>query len=215
MKRAILCTTLLLIATVTVVNAQSVEWYFNKMPLEMLPVLPLNSRKDLVDFYKNDRTAVMPTSLGGEMILKEMSDDYLFLQTSQVSDIQIKILSLSETKRIIAFITTADAQFKNSVIKFFDTDWKPFNEIKFPSISVRDFFDTEKAGKELSDRFENYCIRNFVEMKFSAKSDILTVRTSIKEDFGKELPVEFLPFIKDTISQAWRNGNFHIQTNQN
>lgn len=71
MKRAILCTTLLLIATVTVVNAQSVEWYFNKMPLEMLPVLPLNSRKDLVDFYKNDRTAVMPTSLGGEMILKE------------------------------------------------------------------------------------------------------------------------------------------------
>lgn len=214
MKRAILYT-LLLIVTVNGVNAQSVEWYFNKMPLEMLPALPMNSRKDLVDFYKNDRTAVMPTSLGGEMILKELSDDYLFLQTSQVSGIQIKILNLNDTTRVLAFITTADAQFRNSIIQFFDTDWKPLGDIKSPSISVKDFFDTEKAGKELSDRFENYCIRNFVEMKFRSESDIMTVSTSIKEDFGKELPAEFLPYIKDTISLEWRNGNFNIQTNLN
>ncbi len=212
MKRAILYT-LLLIVTVNGVNAQSVEWYFNKMPLEMLPALPMNSRKDLVDFYKNDRTAVMPTSLGGEMILKEMSDDYLFLQTSQVSSIQIKILNLDESKRVLAFITTADAQFRNSIIQFFDTDWKPLDLIKIPSITVKDFFNTEKAGKELSDRFENYCIRNFVEMKLSSKSDIMTVSTSIKEDFGKELPAEYLPYTKDTISLQWRNGNFNKQTN--
>jgi hypothetical protein len=207
MKNLILYS-VLIILSVTTINAQSVEWYFNKMPVEMLPLLPVNSRKDLVDFYKNERTAVMPTSLGGEMILKEMSDDYLLLQTSQASGIQIKILNLNETKRILALVTTVDVQYKNSTIQFFDADWKPLSDITLPPVSVSDFFDYEKGGKEMTERFEKFCIRNFVEMKFEPKSNILTLKSSVRQDFGEELPKEFLPFIKENISLKWENGLF-------
>src|SRR5574344_1776009 len=100
MKKFLLCI-LLIITQLTAVVAQSADFYFIKLPLDFLPDLPVNSRKDLVDFYKNERTSVMPSAFGGEMTVKEMSSSYLYLQTSSVTSLQMKLLPLNDSVNII------------------------------------------------------------------------------------------------------------------
>jgi hypothetical protein len=192
----------------SVIEAQTADWYFIKMPINLLPNLPVNSRKDLVDFYKNDRTAVMPAAFSGEMTLKKLSDDYLFLQTSDVSSLQIKLLPLNDSTKIIAFINTASAPMKNSIIRFYDTNWILLNSINVPKLTCLDFFDAMSSGKEIKDRFEKYCMRLFVELRLEPESNTLTAISSVKEDFKIDFPKEFLPFIKDSIKLSWQRGHF-------
>jgi len=208
MKKRIWLLFLVLLTTVSTVMAQSAEWYFIKMPVDLLPTLPINSRKDLVDFFKNERTAVMPAAFGGEMTLKVLSNDYLFLQTSQETNFQIKLLPVSDSIKIIAVVNSASAPLVNSILRFYDTDWKLLTTFVTPEISCLDFFDVSVAGKELSDRFNKYTFRLFVQLSFEAKSTDLTAVSSIKEDFKPDFPKEFLPFMKDSVKLKWKDGHF-------
>ncbi len=199
---------LLILSQLTTVVAQSVDFYFIKMPLDLLPDLPVNSRKDLVDFYKNERTSVMPSAFGGEMTVKEMSSSYLYLQTSSVTSLQMKLLPLNDSLNIISLIFTSSAPLKHSVIKFFDTDWKVIDSIKPPKADVLDFFDKTSAGSELSVKFKNKVIRNFIEFSFDKDSDDLILTNSVKEDLQGEFLPEFDPFLKKSIRLKWQKGKF-------
>ena len=63
--------------------AQPVAHYFTQMPAELLPGITIDTRKDLIDFYKNGKLSVMPAPFGGKIQLINLQDDYLFLQTSE------------------------------------------------------------------------------------------------------------------------------------
>lgn len=199
---------LILLLTVTASFSQSAEWYFIKMPADLLPTLPLNSRKDLVDFYKNERTSVMPAAFGGEMSLKVLKDDFIFVQTSQVTDMQIKLLPMNDTLKLIAVIHSASSPMKNSIISFYNTDWKPITGIWKNELTCLDFFDVAGSGEELSNRFKNHCIRFFIQLSFETGSNDLIVFSPIKEDSQGDFPQEFLPFLKDSFRIVWKNGKF-------
>lgn len=208
MKKKVWFLFIVLSTSFSATMAQSADWYFIRMPVDLLPNLPLNSRKDLVDFFKNERTAVMPAAFGGEMTLKELSEDFIFLQTSQVSSLQIKLLHLNDSSKIIAVINTASAPLLNSILRFYDTGWMLLNTVQSPDINCLDFFDIQGAGKEMSDRFDKYCMRLFVQLKFEPDSSDLTAISSVKEDFQIDFPKEFLPFLKDSVKFQWQNGHF-------
>jgi len=199
---------LLILTQLSTTEAQSIDFYFIKMPLDLLPDLPVNSRKDLVDFYKNERTSVMPSAFGGEMSVKEMSNSFMYLQTSGVSNFQIKLLPVNDSTNIISVIYTSSAPLKHSIIQFYDTDWKKISSINAPEVEISDFFDKASAGKELSDKFMKKVIRNFVEYSFEKDSEDLILTTSIKEDLQSEYLSDFDPFLKKSIRLKWQNGKY-------
>lgn len=182
---------------------------FVNMPMEILPNLPVNSKKDLVDFYKNGRTAIMPESFGGEMTLKTLSDDYIMLQTSSQTSMQLKMLKEGDgSSYIIALIFSAYAPLKDSRMQFYTSEWKPLNSIVAPKFTGMDFFDSLKAGKELSERFSKLCMRSFVYMEFQPDNNNLQAWSSIKEDIPDDLLKDFIPYIKDSVTVSWQNGYF-------
>lgn len=199
---------LLLLLTASASFSQSAELYFIKMPADLLPTLPLNSRKDLVDFYKNERTSVMPAAFGGEMTLKVLKDDYIFLQTSQATDMQIKLLPMNDTLNLIAVVHSASSPIKNSILSFYSTDWKPITGIWKNELTCLDFFNVSGAGEELSNRFKKHCVRYFIQLSFETGSNDLIVSSPIKEDSQGDFPQEFLPYLKDMFRIDWKNGRF-------
>ena len=199
-----------LMASLSGITAQTIDSCFINMPLEQLPTLPVNSRKDLVDFYKNGRIAVMPESLGGEMTLKILSKDYIKIQTSTQTSFQIKILPINDSTSILAVIHSASAPLKDSRLQFFTTGWKPIQNIDMQALTCLDFLDTEKAGKELSDRFSGLCMRNFIYLEFQPDNTMLNASSSIKEDLPKELLEDFLPYLKDSVALTWLDGRFEL-----
>ena len=193
--------------------AQTVDHYFCQMPANLIPTVPFDTRKDLVDFYKNGKTAVMPSVIGGEIVLKELSDDYLLLQTSESGDLQLKLLQVNDTLRVLALVNTVTAPMKDSRIVFYSITWQPLKEIVLPEITYLDFLDKEK-GKALgvADRFNEVCMRVFISYKFNQNSSLLIARSSLKEDIRPEIKKDFEPIIKDSIVFKLKDGRFIQQS---
>lgn len=189
--------------------AQSVEHYFFQMPANLIPTVSLETRKDLVDFFKNGKTAVMPTAMGGEVVLKELSEDYLLLKTSESSDIQLKMLQVNDTLHILALVHTVAAPMKDSRIVFYSTTWEPLGNIALPTISYLDFLNKEK-GKALGleNRYNEVCMRLFISYKFNMKSSLLVASSSLKEDIRPEIKKDFEPIIRDSLVFEWHKDHF-------
>lgn len=194
------------------VKAQSIAHYFTQMPANLIPAVSVDTRKDLVDFFKNSKSAVMPSAFGGQVVLKELTDDYLLLETSENADMQLKLLQVNDTLRVIALIHSVAAPLKDSRIQFYTTLWLPFNGIALPSITYMDFLDVEK-GKALglSDRFNQVCMRNFVFFKFKPNAPEMVAHSSIRADLRPELLNDFGTIVKDSITFFFDKDHFNLQ----
>ncbi|MDP4276374.1 MAG: DUF3256 family protein [Bacteroidota bacterium] len=190
------------------VTAQTIERCFIRMPMELLPTLPVNSRKDLIDFYKNDRIASMPAALNGTMTLKQLSDDYLLLQTTSQTTLQLKLLPVTDSTNILAVVYSTSGPLTDSRIRFYTTDWKPVTSFKAPVLNAFDFLDTTAAGPELSNRFNQVCVRLFIRFQLKPGTTTLTAFPSIKEDIPSELLEPFNTFMKDSVTVNWQHGGF-------
>jgi len=194
------------------VSAQSVAHYFIQMPASLTPTVTTETKKDLVDFYNNGKSAAMPSTLGGEVVIKELSDDYMLFQTSDKADMQLKLLRVNDTLRILAVVHTVAAPLKDSRISFYSLLWKPVTGIDFPQFTFLDFLDMEK-GKALglADRFREVSLRNFVSYKFKQNSPRMVVRSSVREDIRPEILKDFEPVMKDSLIFVWDNARFNLQ----
>jgi len=194
------------------IAAQNVAYYFVQMPSNQFPTISSESRKDLVDFFNNGKSAAMPSAFGGPIILKELSEDYLFLQTSENTDLQIKILAFKDTTRILAVVHSAAAPLKDSRICFYSTSWLPIQQVPVPNFTYLDFLNIEK-GKALglANRFAEVSLRNFVSVRFESNSQKMVVHSSIREDIRPEILKDFEPILKDSLQFIWQNSRFNLQ----
>jgi len=206
---------LLFLAFLTIFStatAQSISHYFVQMPDKMISTVKIETRKDLVDFIKNGKTAVMPAVFGGEVILKELSEDYLLLQTSESSDIHLKLLHINDSLRVLAVVTTVAAPLRNSRIQFYSTLWEPLFNMVFPKFTYLDFLDVDKAKSlGLANRFNELSLRNFVAYKFQKDSPQMVVHTSLRKDISPEILKDFDSVIKDSLTYDWNQGIFYLQ----
>jgi len=201
-----------LLTAFSTATAQSISHYFVQMPEKLIPTVKVETRKDLVDFFKNGKSAIMPAAIGGEVILKEMSEDYLLLQTSESADIQLKLLQVNDSLRVIAVVTTVAAPLRNSLIQFYSTLWEPILNITFPQFTYLNFLDVEKAKTlGLADRFNEVSLRNFVAYKFQKDSPQIIVYSSLRKDISPEAQKDFEVVLKDSLTYDWNKGIFYLQ----
>ena len=95
---------------------------FASMPDSILPYLTRNNRLDCIDFIRNDMKAVVDNSLGGKSELKELTDDYLSMQLSPTSFIEIKMLP-EGSDTIVCLNRTFQLPEPDSHITLYHTDW--------------------------------------------------------------------------------------------
>ena len=200
-----------LLSEMSGVKAQTISYYFIKMPVNLIPSVSIDTRRDLVDFYNNGKSAVMPSAFGTEVVLKDMSENYLLLQTSENAEMQLKLLQVNDTLQVLALIHTVAAPLKDSRISFYSTTWQPLSKLEMPQLSFLDFLDVDKGrALGLGNRFNEVCLRNFVSYQFSKNTPILVTHSSIKEDLRPDILKDFEPVIKDSIIFVFKNGRFNL-----
>jgi hypothetical protein len=109
------------------VNAQDVGALFTAMPDELLPQLASATRKNLVEQFKGSKEATAQNTMNGDVKLEALTDNFLQLQVSEVSQIQIKLLPLINNSYIICMVNTVKGPAADSRIDFYTTDWKPLD----------------------------------------------------------------------------------------
>ena len=121
--------------------------FFIDIPDQYLPQLEDAWRKDLVGLYQSGKPAVLENMMDGNSTLQKLTSDYLLLQITERSTMEIRLLPLINHTLIACVITTVFAPVADSRVAFYTMEWQPL-----PASEVFKQADTDSFIKEDIDR---------------------------------------------------------------
>lgn len=102
----------------------SIKEVLKSMPNSITPLLEKNTKLNFIDYIDAGQKAVEKNRLGGKSELMKLTDTRALIQMTEVSTMDIKLLSTPEPA--IGIITTvrSDSTTFASVIKYYSPDWQ-------------------------------------------------------------------------------------------
>ena len=126
----------LLAISLSSLHAQDMKTVFVSMPDSVLPLLTKVNREDCVDFLASNMKAVVKNRFGKQVELKKLTPDYLQMQTSARSTLEMKLLPMSDSTQVICMVNTVCASACDSRISFYTPQWKPLPKEDFLQLPV-------------------------------------------------------------------------------
>ena len=181
-------------------KAQNMAEVFVAMPDEYVPQLEDAWRKDLVDLYNSGENAQLKNNMNGTSRLVKLTKDYLLLESTERTTLELKLLPLVNNTFVICKIITVKAPVADSRIAFFSPDWKPLNASDLLEPVTARWFIREDADKE-SMAFQESTSRldmDLFEYKLSPDDYTLTQIYTTPQYTDKETQKKLRPFLKDS-----------------
>lgn len=182
------------------VKAQEMDALFISMPDQNIPQLENAWRKDLVDLYKSGKDATLKNTMNGSSSLKKLTSDYLLLQATERSSIEMKLLPLVNNTNVICMIRTVNGPVADSQIEFFTTDWQPLAVSDLFTPVDADWFikdDTDKNSNAFQDAASRLDM-DLIQYTLSPDNLTLTATYTTPLYLSREDRKAVIPFIKES-----------------
>ena len=208
MKKILLLISLLL---PSLMQSQNIKDVFINMPDSMCLLLTKNNRADFADFLESNMRAQVKNKFENMSEMKTLTKDYLLLETTSASTLQMKLLPVNDSVNVICAVETYNGPASDSHISFYSTDWKdlPMSDfITLPSVDVflqvSDTIDIEKRNLALKK-----ADMSLIKADVSPDSQTLIFTYTTIDYLDKDSSEELCSFLKtDPVVYEWRNGHF-------
>ncbi len=192
-------------------KAQDMAPLFAAMPDALVPQLEDAWRKDLIDLYNAGKEAKLKNTMNGFSTLQKLTSDYLLLQVSDNSTIELKLLPLVNDTEIIGMITTVDGPVPDSRIAFYSTDWKPLDASGLFTPPVGHWFI--KEGVEKNGEAYRHAVSmldtDLVRYRFSPDAQTLTATYTTPLYLSEKDREKVLPYLRESPKvYSWRKFRF-------
>lgn len=210
MKQFIL--SILLSTLVFGLKAQDMASVFAAMPDQQIPQLESAWRKDLIDLYTSGKEARLKNTMNGFSALQKLTSDYLLLQVTERSRLEMKLLPLVNNTYVVCVVTTVDGPVPDSWVEFYTTDWQPLQaEDLFTPVSAEWFLKEEVDKNEAA--YQDAVSRLDMELihyTLSPEEETLTATYTTPLYLDEEEREKVMLFIKpDPKVYTWEK--FHFQ----
>ncbi len=174
MKRLIFSVLLFFVSFLA--SANTMSEVFIKMPDHIIVQLEEAWRKDLVDLYVSEKTAVLDNTMGGRSTLQRLTDNYLLLQLTEANTIELKLLPLVNNTYIICMVTTVYGPVADSRVSFYTTEWNVLPAKKMYSPVAHDWFWKENADSSSIAYYDAEMLldMDLIKYSLSAEEETLT-----------------------------------------
>ena len=197
MKRLFL--SILLCVFVWGMKAQEMDAVFVAMPDQYVPQLENAWRKDLIDLYNSGKEAKLKNTMNGFSTLKKLTDDYLLLQVTDRSTVEMKLLPLVNNTYDVCMITTVYGPVPDSQVEFFTTDWKPLDAADLYTPVSAEWFIKDDADKSRIAFIEATTRLDMDLRKYSLSPDnqMLTEEYTTPQSLSEAERKRVEPFLKN------------------
>lgn len=169
MKRVSIAFIVFMVLVCGRVEAQDLRTLFVEMPDTLLPLLTANDRRDMIDFRDAGMTTPVSNRLDGKSRITALTDDYLSLELSRSSSMQIKMINCVGGDTLLCVVNTVAAEACDSRIHFYNTRWERVDGPYFTMPSIADFFHPSDSVAKALDICDIY----LVKLSLSPDSDSL------------------------------------------
>ena len=191
--------------------AQNMKSVFVSMPDSIAPLFTKVNKEDCIDFLDSGMKAVVTNRFGKKSEMKVLSDDYVLVQSTESSTLEMKLLPLNDSIKVVCMVKTVCASACDSEIHFYTSDWNK-------ELAVTDFLvmpDIDMFFLSSDSAFDDYdLIRKKVDMhlvKASLSKDdaSLTFIYTTPDYLNKDDREKLLPYLrKEPIVLKWQDGKF-------
>lgn len=192
-------------------KAQDMATLFVSMPDQKIPQLESAWRKDLIDLFKSGKEARLKNTMNGYSILQKLTPDYLLLQSTGRSTVEMKLLPLVNNTHVICVVTTIKAPVADSRVEFFTTEWQPLDAADlFTPVSAAAFL---KPGADKENPDYQYALSRLdmemVQYDLSPDNLTLTATYTTPLYLSSEDREKVMPFLESSpVVMNWEKYHF-------
>lgn len=181
-------------------KAQEMDAVFVIMPDQYVPQLENAWRKDLIELYNAGKEATLKNTMEGVSTLKKLTDDYLLLQVTERSTVEMKLFPLVNDTYVVCMVTTVYGPVPDSRVEFFTTDWKPLEPADFYEPVTAGWFVRDDADRNSTAFVEasSYLDLNLMKYSLSPDSQTLTAEYTTPQYLSAAERKRVEPFLKNT-----------------
>ncbi len=201
----------LLLLLLCPVQAQQMKDLFIRIPDSLSLLLTKVNREDFADFLESNMKARVKNRFEGISEMKKLTPDYLFLQETSQSTVEMKLLPVNDSLKVICYVKTACAPACDSRVRFFSTDWKELPASDYLLLPKEDVFYqlTDTTDRDKMERLRAKADMYLLKASLSSDSLALTFTYTVPEYLNEEESVELSPFLrKDPVVLEWKNGRY-------
>lgn len=187
---------------------------FIEMPASVLELLNKSTRMDMLDYYRADSIYHAKNLFDGESYLELVTPTYLKVNISSVSRMEIKILSGTKGKNVVAVSYTVDANGNqpDSKLFFFDSQMSPLEQSKIlKTPELKHFFKLDKGSLTSMKELESMVPFQTVEYTFSPNDDMLHGRLTVEESVDVDDYNIMKLFLLPELTWRWDGKKFKQQ----
>ena len=183
MKRRIILLAIILHASLSTLQAQTISALFTAMPDSILPLLTERNRHDMVDFYRNHMEAKVRNRLSDYALLDTLTDDYLRLTLSRVSTLEMKLLQTADSLPFVCLVRTLAAPARASHVEFYDSLWHRIHWLELSMPATRDYFPSipDSVASQIDFAQRSIDDLRLVEVTLSPFAPVVTFHLSTDE----------------------------------
>ena len=191
--------------------AQNMNSVFIAMPDSITPLLSQVNKEDCVDFLDSNMKAEVTNRFGGKTEMKVLTDDYVLMQTTPGSTLEMKLFPVNDSTKVVCMVKTVCASACDSEIRFYASDWSK-------ELSMDDFLqrpDVEAFYLPQDSITEEYTLTrkkadmDLMKASLSKDDASLTFIYTTPEYMNKEDKEKLLPGLrKEPIVLQWQDGKF-------
>ena len=191
--------------------AQDMKSVFVSMPDSVAPLLTKVNKEDCVDFLAYDMKAEVKNRFGGTTELKVLTDDYLFLQITKNSSMEMKLLPVNDSTKVVCMVKTVCASACDSEVHFYTSDWmQKLSTADFLSRPAGDVFflpaDSVDEEYRLIRKEANV---HLMKASLSKGDGSLTFIYMTPDYLNKENKEKLEPYLrKEPVVLKWQEGKF-------
>jgi hypothetical protein len=191
-------------------QAQDMKTLFTQMPDILLPQLETAWRKDLADLYLNGKEARLQNIMEGYSRLLELTADYLLLQVTERSYVEMKTLPLINNTHILCVVTTVEGPAPDSRIAFYTTDWQPLEASGlFNPVKAEDFLVAANADNDAYLDAAALLDMDLIRYRLSPGDLTLTASLSTPAYLQRTNSARVEPFLRNQpIVFTWNKSSF-------
>lgn len=125
MKRTLLSILMAAAATSSILaDGLKMKDVFARTPEAVLPLLSTNNKLDCIDFIENDMEAKVRNKADEYEELKQLTDNYLLMQTSQKAHTEMRLLSSTDSTFTVIVVHTCKGPISDSEAVIYNERWE-------------------------------------------------------------------------------------------
>ena len=165
-----------------------------RMPDSLMTLLTSVNRADCVDFREAGMEAKVTNRLGGTTELTQLTADYALWQYTSASQVEMKLLPLTDSTSVICLVRTVQLPAPDSRIAFYDEAWAPLPLSRFIQLA---------SPEQHSEPVANH----FLRLTLSPLSPSLQADYTVETYEPKDEDAELIPSTTVT-HYDWAEGHF-------